>query len=78
MRPAHPNVLRAISDFDGYLAELPTAHAARRAEIRKEAVACVDLMNASYEVADIEHPTWAALDRAVSRVFVALTTPEPQ
>ena len=72
MKDAHPKVLKAIEDFRGYLVELPTCTPTRHAEIYREAVACYDLMNYSYEVANTKHPTWRELDAVVMQVHQLL------
>ncbi len=76
-KAAHPNVLTAIKDFKGYLSELPKATVSRSEEIRTQAVACYDLMNYSYEVADTGHSAWKELDRLVGQVMVACRGARP-
>jgi len=48
----------------------------QRRAIYKDASATEDLMNYSYEVADVMHPEWQHLERMVSEVFAALTEAE--
>lgn len=71
MKPANPNVLSAIANFEAMLAELPTATRERRMEIREQAIACNDLMNYSAEVADMNHEVWGRLEKVLTQTFVA-------
>lgn len=63
------NVIRAAEDMESHLRELDTCDAARVEAIGKDASACNDLMNYSYEVADTGSDNWQRLDTLVGKVL---------
>lgn len=72
-RPAHPEVLKTLEEFNGYLKQLDDPNFISNDEtlrkIYRTAVTCEDLMNYSYEFADVTHPKWIELDKVVGKVM---------